>query len=363
MMRYPVSRPNIPVGAGALVLDCLRRNWVSAGLMVKEFERLLADTLDVDPARVVTTTSGTTALHLALVALGVGPGDEVLVPDLTYVATANAVLYTGARPVFVDVDPRTYCMDVERAERALTKRTKVVLPVHLYGQACDMRAVRSLYLPIIEDAAEGLFGTYLGERLGTISDVGCFSFFGNKLITTGEGGACVARDAKLAAHIRSLGGMCNDPNRRYNHLGLGFNYRMTDLQAAVGIPQLQDIYQTVGRRREIFGWYQARLKDAVTFPVALPRTQMAPWLVTCQLPADVNRDTVMALLTGDGIETRPTFVPMHEIYGAPDWDDFPVTNAISQQGISLPTYVGLSQDDVDIICDAFLYALVEARCA
>jgi perosamine synthetase len=330
--------------------------------MVKRFEHLLAEELDVEDDRVVTTTSGTTALHLALAALGIGPGDEVIVPDLTYIATVNAVKYVGATPVLVDVDPRTWCIDPERVAEAMTARTKAILPVHLYGQSCDMDALAEIArdwhgVPIVEDAAEGFCGTYHGRPFGTLGVIGCLSFFGNKLITTGEGGACVASTSTMAAKLRSLACMCNDPDRRYHHLGVGFNFRMSDLQAAVGIPQVEDLARTTRRRYQLFLRYRANLGRATILPTPMPNTVFAPWLFTCELPKHVNRDRVMAELAGDGIETRPTFVPMHEMFGAPDWDDFPNTNRISQQGISLPTYIDLTDADVDRICDALLFAM------
>lgn len=377
-MKYPVGRPFIPREAEDLVLQCIRSNWVSAGPMVKRFELLLADILGVHHDRVVMTSSGTTALHLALAALGIGAGDEVIIPDLTYVATRNAVLYTGATPVAVDIDPTTYCIDVRRIPEVITRRTRAILPVHLYGLAADMTAIANIAhehnLYVVEDAAEGFYGTYEGNRYGTLGDTACLSFFANKLVATGEGGACITRTRETALRVRSLAGMCNDPNRRYNHLGVGFNYRPTDLAAAIGIPQLETIASQVARRRQVFEWYQARLAGHVSWPRPLENTTLAPWLFTCELPANVSRDKVMTLMAAEGVETRPTFVPMHEQHphvtrtGYDRWGayvfppNFPVSDRVSRQGISLPTYVGLSEDDVDRIVDSFLFVMEEATC-
>ncbi len=369
-MRYPLSRPSVPPKARDLVLDCFDRNWFSAGPMVKRLETLLAAELKVPAHHVVLTSSGTTALHLALAALGIKAGDEVIVPDLTYVATVNAVKYVGATPVLVDVDPRTWCLDPERVRESMTGRTRAIVPVHLYGQACDMDALTAMAeiahewdgVPVIEDAAEGFGGSLRGRALGTLGAVGCLSFYGNKLITTGEGGACIASTPALAAKLRSMGSMCNDPARRYYHTDVGFNYRMSDLQAALGIPQVENLDRTIRRRHQLFIRYRVRLGAHVSLPLPRPDSVFAPWLFTCELPAGVNRDHVMRDLANVGIETRPTFVPMHEMFGAPDWDDFPHTNRIAQQGISLPTYPELTDADVERICDALLYAVELARC-
>ena len=356
---YPVSQPSLSEVERNLLLEAFDSTRISSGPMVKRFEEDFAKRLMVKHA--VACTSGTTSLHLALLALGIGPNDEVIVPDLTYVASANAVVYTGARPVFVDIDPKTFTLDVRLTANAITERTRAIMPVHLYGQACDLTSLQKLArwrkLALIEDAAEALGGAWHGQALGTLGDIGCFSFFGNKVITTGEGGMAVTHDDTLAARLRHLREMATDPNRRYFHNGLGFNYRMTDLQAAIGVGQLARADELIAKRRAVCERYASILCYHVFVPSGTPPVTPAPWLFTVELPERFSRDRVAALLATRGIETRPTFVPMHEMFGCPDWDDFPISDRVSRQGLSLPTYPDLSMEDVDFISREFLECL------
>jgi len=354
----PVSQPCLGFLERLLVNDCLDRGWLTYGPMVQRFERELAERLHVRHA--LATSNGTTALHVALVAAGIGPGDEVLVPNLTFVATANAVFYTGSRPVLVDVDPVTWCMSPTDAACKITPRTKAILPVHLYGVPCDMRGLQELAdihkLLIIEDAAEGLGGDHDGLPLGTLGHAGIFSFFGNKILTTGEGGAVVTNDDKLAERVYLLRGQAVDPARRYYHPEIGFNYRMTDLQAAVGIGQLSHLDQMLARRRDIFRLYQERL--CYYGSASCTRPGVAPWLYTLLLHTSARRDDLMTWLSGQGIETRPAFVPLSRLPMYRQADSlFPVSCHIGDNGISLPTFPDLSFEDVDRICDAVVTRL------
>lgn len=358
MIRYPVSRPCIGPAERDLVDECLRQTRLSMGTSVATFESLLAQRLGVE--HVVTTTSGTTALHLALVSLGIGPGDEVVVPDLTFVATANAVHYTGAKVVLADVDPNTWCIDPQELAAKVWRRTRAVVPVHLYGVPCEMNVFKALEGTgtfVIEDAAEGLGGSWEGHALGTIGDCGIFSFFGNKVLTTGEGGAVVTNDGALAARLRFLRGQALDPQRRYYHPEIGFNYRMTDLQAAVGCGQMTHLGDMLKRRREIITLYRQELAFHGFTPMELAHEQHAPWLFTLQLPPNVQRDNVMARLLLAGIETRPVFVPMHRLpmFKQDDWR-FPVASEIGDAAMSLPTYPELTNNDVQVICYEFVKA-------
>lgn len=354
MIRYPVSQPTLGPVERLLVNKALDDNRITQGAMVAEFEKILAGYLNVE--HVVATTSGTTALHLALAALGLGPGDEVLVPDLTFVATANAVAYTGARVVLVDVDPKTWCMDPADAQRKLTDRTRAIVPVHLYGVPCDMDALAVLAhnhgLVIIEDSAEGLGGSYEGYALGSLGQAGVFSFYGNKVVTCGEGGAVSTNSATLAGRLRFLRGQALDPERRYYHPEVGFNYRMTDLQAAVGIGQFSHLLEMLQQRREIVDLYSQLLCYYGVKPIVLPNTQHAPWLFTLQLNAGSKRDGLMRYLDARGIETRPVFVPLHRMpMYAGDDTEFPYASRLGDAGVSLPTYPGLTCHDVLSICD------------
>lgn len=366
----PVSQPTLGAAERKFLNRCLDNNELTYGSTVRSFEKALAEYLGV--RHVVTTSSGTTALHLALVSLGLKRGDEVLVPDLSFVATANAVFYTGARPVLVDVDPRTWCMDPADAAEKVTARTRAILPVHLYGVPCDMDALRELAsihaLHVVEDAAEGLGGTYDGRDLGTLGVAGTFSFYGNKVLTTGEGGAVSTDDDELAGRLFLLRGQAMDPQRRYYHPEIGFNYRMTALQAAIGCGQMMRLDQMLQRRRDLIRLYDDRLRAYAHAPVAhapaRAGTRNAPWLYTLELQEGVDRDAVATALATRGIETRPAFVPMHRLPMYRHTDrTFPHASRIGDCGLSLPTFPDLTFQQVDEICDAVIQVLTSKEVA
>jgi perosamine synthetase len=359
-MRYPVSRPCIGLYERHHVYECLDRVSLSQGEKVRFFEQVLGEYLE---ARfVVATTSGTTALHLVLAALGLGPGDEVLVPDVTFVATANAVSYTGATPILVDVNTASWCINTGSARNKITKRTRAIIPVHLYGVACEMTEIMSLAeahgLKVIEDAAEGLTGSFHNKMLGAIGDAGIYSFYGNKIITCGEGGAVSTNDEALYRRMYFLRGQALDPKRRYFHPEVGFNYRMTDVQAALGLGQLTHLRSMLLAREEVFAIYSERLREHGTIQSLPPYSVSAPWVFTLRLPSEVNRDGLMERLAERGIETRPGFVPLHRLpmFNHPD-TSYPVASRIADQLISLPTYADLKAEDVHTICDEFERAL------
>lgn len=352
MMRYPVSRPSVGPRELQLVTECVMQNQLTQGPMVAEFEARFAEKMECSYA--VACSSGTTALHLALAALGLGPGDEVLVPDLTFVATANAVRYTGAAVVLVDVDPYSWCLDVDKARMKVTPRTRAIVPVHLYGQPCDMTALalfaEAHALLIIEDAAQGLGGMYGNVPLGTLGDAGTFSFYGNKIITTGEGGMVVTDSVETAEKLRLLRGQGQSATTRYFHTVLGYNYRLTDLQAAFGIAQLEAFDAHLAQRQAVFAAYRQRLTSVGL--MCIPPSG-APWLFTVILPDNVSRPRVQASLLEQGIDTRPVFVPLHRLpmYAGNGSDaDFKVASYLGDHGLSLPTYPYLSTTGVDFIC-------------
>lgn len=356
-MKYFVSQPTLHQTEQDLVAETLRNNRLTYGPSVQHFERLIADYVGTRYA--LCTTSGTTALHLAFTALGLGPGDEVLVPDLTYVSTADAVIYTGAKPVLVDLRPDSWQIDVNDARRKVTARTRAIAPVHLYGVACDMNAIQQLAsehgLLVVEDAAEGFSGEYYGMKLGALSDVGIFSFYGNKIITAGEGGAVVTNSKQLVDRMHALRGMAMSTTQRYFHYDVGFNYRMTDLQGALGIGQMHHLSEMLHERARIFALYTSRLyrHDVGVTPVAPAFSRSAPWVFTLQLNGDISRDELMVQLAAEGIETRPGFVPLHRMPMFLHSDrEFPVACSIGDRAISLPTYPALTDADVHVICDA-----------
>jgi len=285
MDRIFVASPALHGRELDYVTEAVESTWISShGRFIDAFEREFADFCQTKHA--ITTNNGTTALHLALVGLGIGPGDEVLVPTVTYIATANAVTYCGATPVLVDVLPGTLNIDPEAARAAITERTRAIIPVHLYGEAADMDAVTSLAfehgLYVVEDAAEAHGARFEGRPVGGFGHAGMFSFFGNKIITTGEGGMIVTNDDEYAARIRLYRGQGMDPTRRYWFPVVGYNYRMTNVQAAIGLAQFERVEAALARRAEVRARYDELLEPLLSTrlerPPADPRTTRVDWL-------------------------------------------------------------------------------------
>ncbi|MCL6452135.1 MAG: DegT/DnrJ/EryC1/StrS family aminotransferase [Alicyclobacillus sp.] len=359
--RYPVSRPALRGNERRYVLDCLDSGWVSSnGPYVERFEAALAAHCQTSYA--VACSNGTTALHLALVALGAGPGDEVILPTLTFVATANAVIYCGAKPVFVDVDPLTWNIDPERVEAAVTPQTKGVIAVHLFGHPADMDALHAIAdrhgLFVLEDAAEAIGALYRNRPVGQLAHAAAFSFYGNKIVTTGEGGAVTTQQAELAERMRRLRAHASHPSRRYWHDEVGYNYRMTNVQAAIGVGQLEHLDWHIAQRRRVAAAYVRSLQDcdAIVLPVERPWAKSACWMFSILLAhgGTRERDQLMHALAADGIETRPFFYPMHVLppyRGLQPDADFPVANRVAASGLNLPTYADLTEPDVQWIAE------------
>lgn len=354
----PVAHPLFLGNESAYVSECLDTEWVSSlGRFVSQFENGFAEFCGVDHA--VSCSSGTSALHLALLALGVRPGDEVLVPAMTYIATANAVTYCGATPVFIDSEMATFNLDPGCIERAITSRTKGMIPVHLYGHPAEMDAINAIAarhgLFVVEDAAQAHGAEYRGRRAGSLAELATFSFFGNKIITTGEGGMVVGRDQSLMDQIRLLKGQGVDPDRRYWFPVVGYNYRMTNIQAALGLAQLEKIDEHLDRRRRIAEMYQRRLESAqdwLKLPSTAPGVRHAFWMYTVLCPEGSDRDAIANALLQVGIETRPAFYPLHLMppYREPE-GAYPNSEAIGRRGLSLPMHGKLTDDDLDYICN------------
>jgi perosamine synthetase len=308
-------------------------------------------------------SNGTVALHLALVALGVGVGDEVLLPSLTFVATANAVKYVGAEPVFVDVDPATWAIDPNLIAQRITPRTKGIIVVHLYGHPADMDAINAVAaahgLWVIEDAAEAHFAHYKGSPVGSMSTMATFSFFGNKAITCGEGGAITLNDPELAAHVRQLRGQGMDPKRRYYFPIIGYNYRLTNVACAILCAQLEHREMLIGRRKRVFTAYDERLAGipGIGFQPVASWAEPTPWLYSIVVNEDEYgrpRDELMALLADHGIESRPFFIPIHSLPpyregSARRGERLPITDFLGSSGMNLPTFGELTDDEIDQI--------------
>jgi perosamine synthetase len=347
------------------VLDCLDTNWISSnGKYIGAFEEAFAAFCGVKHA--VAANNGTTALHLALVALDLQPGDEVIVPTVTYIATANAVRYCGATPVLVDVCADTMNIDPAQVEKKITPRTRGIIPVHLYGHPADMAPLQEIArkhkLWLLEDAAEAHGAEVNGKRIGAIGDCAIFSFFGNKIVTTGEGGMITTNDDALAARLRLYRGQGVDPNRRYWFPVIGYNYRMTNIQAAIGLAQMETIDAALRDRQALAKMYDealAPLADKLVLPTTRPGMHHVYWMYTVFLRkgGEAERDAVMRALDEQGIETRPVFYPMHVLPPYLEDTAYPVADEWAQRGMNLPTHQFLTRDDINRIAAALRNAL------
>lgn len=343
MQQIQIARPDMRRREFRTILDAFLSSWISSkGPYVEKFEQEFRTFVGTDHA--VAVSNGTVALHLALLALDIGPGDEVIVPDLTFAATINAVLYCGATPVIVDVDPKSWCMNAAAVKQACTPRTKAIIPVHLYGRPAEMGPIAEFAaqrgIGLIEDCAEAPGARYGGRPVGQFGDVSCFSFYANKIVTTGEGGMCLTRSPELAQSIRLLRDHGITPSRSYWHERVGYNYRITNLQAAIGHAQLWRVDETLARNRHITEMYQEALKGipGVRLPPPLdPVYEPVVWLSCVQVPAE-KRDTVLRAAFDAKIETRPFF---HSLSTLPPYEKYarycPTSLELAATGINLPT--------------------------
>jgi perosamine synthetase len=350
--RISISSPILLGKEMGYVLEAVEKVQLSwHGEFVGRFERDFARFCGVEFA--ATCCNGTAALHLALLALGIGPGDDVFLPALTYVATANAVHYVGANPVFCDVNRKTWCLDPNEVESAIRKssRPACILPVHLYGVPAQMDVLVDLAnhydVKIVEDAAEAHGAIFGGNRTGSMGDIGVFSFFANKLLTTGEGGMLTTNDQELIERIRLYRGQGETPGRKFIHEVVGYNYRMTNLQAAVGVAQLETFERHLAAHSRVGRAYFNVLRDSeFELQDAPTGVTYTPWLFSVLLPEHVDRDDVIYKLDRVGVETRPVFPPTttFSMYAR---DTPPHTLEIARRGISLPTHGDLTQRDIN----------------
>lgn len=362
-VHLPIAAPVFQGNELRYVTECVLTNWISSqGRFVTEFERAFAKFSGVKHG--VAVSNGTVALHLALVLAGIGPGDEVIVPTLTFVATANAVRHAGGTPVFVDSEPNTWTIDPMQVAKKITARTKAIMPVHLYGHPADMDPIMELAhrhrLIVIEDAAEAHGAMYKGKRVGSIGHVGCFSFYGNKIITTGEGGMLTTNDDRLADQARLLRDHGMSRTRKYWHEVVGFNYRLTNLQAAVGVAQIERIEMILDQRAAIAAHYRELLHgdDRLELPVQATWAEPVVWMYTILLKEGIARDAVMAALDTEGIDVRPMFHPVHLMPPYATTEPFPIAEALSRQGLSLPTWVPMGRAEIERVCAVLQTSLV-----
>jgi len=352
--KIAVYQPSLHGNESKYVNECLNSTWISSkGSFVDKFEKAFSEYIDV--AHSISVCNGTVALHLALEAAGIGVGDEIIVPSLTYIASANAIKYTGANPVFVDVDINTWQMSPDCLSKSITKNTRAVVVVHLYGQACNMKDIVSICkkhdLLIIEDCAEALGTFYDGKHVGTFGDISTFSFYGNKTITTGEGGMVCTRNAALHKRALKLRNQGLADGKEYMHDVIGYNYRMTNICAAIGLAQLERIKDILAMKRTLYNSYSQKLDG---LPLILhseaENTIHSFWMVNLLLDDAEHRDPLRAHLLSFGIETRPVFNPIHSMppYRSVDID-LPITSTIAARGISLPSWPELQEQQISFI--------------
>lgn len=370
----PVAQPIIAKNAKKYVSECLTSGWVSSqGEYVAKFEDAFARFIGVKYA--VATSSGTSALHLALAALNIGKGDEVIIPALTMIAAALPVIYQGATPVLVDSEPDTGNIDVTKIEEKITKRTRVIIAVHLHGHPVDMEPLLKLAkkyrLAVVEDAAEAHgAGIRIKNnesrsmkqgwvKVGSLGDIGCFSFYGNKIITTGEGGMAVTNHKKLAERMRSLQNLARTPGKHFLHQEIGFTYRMSALQAALGLAQLEEVNRFIEKKREIAALYNKLLSQSeglITLPLEKAYARSIHWQygILLNKESKLHRDKLAKYLAKRDIETRTFFVPLHEQpafekLGFFRGEKYPVAEDLSTRGICLPSGLAISKKDIHFV--------------
>jgi perosamine synthetase len=359
--QIPLSAPSLGRKELEYVVDCLESTWISsAGKYVDRFEQAYAEVAGTKHA--IACSNGTVALHLALVALGLRPGDEVLVPTLTFVACANSVVYCGGKPVFVDVDREIWSIDASKLEAQITDKTRGIIAVHLRGHPADMDAVvgiaRRHGLFVVEDAAQSHGAQLRGRPVGSLGDIATFSFYGNKMITTGEGGMITTDNDDLAKQIRLLKNQGMTKEHRYWHPVVGYNYRLTNLQAAIGVAQLERLAELLARHREVASWY----KEALTGVRGLWWQREKEWarhawwqfVVIIEDEFGADRDAVINRLQANGVDARRLYYPMHQqpIYEeSARGREYPVADYLAARGVCLPTWSGLKREDVHYVCE------------
>jgi perosamine synthetase len=356
----PVCEPKLGTKELEYVIDAVKTNWISSkGKYIDEFEKRFAEYCNAKHG--IACSNGTVAIHLALASLGIKAGDEVIIPTFTMIATVNPVTYTGAKPVLVDSEPKTWNMDPEKIEEKITPRTKAIMVMHTYGHPCDMGPINEIAeehdLYVLEDAAEAHGAEYKGKKVGALGDAGCFSFYANKIITTGEGGMVVTNDDQIAEMARLLRDQAFE-KKRFLHRYVGYNYRMTNLQAAVGVGQMDLIDESVVTRRKNAMLYNSLLKDVdgVTLPPEAPWAKNVYWMYTVLIEDSygMSRDSFMEYMKQKGIDSRAAFYPIHiqPVYQKQyEGEKYPVAEEIGRKGVNLPSGNTLTNDQIKLIAD------------
>lgn len=377
----PVNEPKIAKNAQKYILDCIRTGWISSsGSYISRFETEFARYLGVEYA--VTTSSGTTALHLALASIGIGPQDEIIIPDLTIISCAFAVMYLGANPIPVDVDPKTGNIDPKKIEGKITKKTKAIMVVHLYGHPSDLKPIMKIAkkhkLLLIEDAAEAHGAEYLSavsnlknrpewKKVGSFGDVACFSFYGNKIITSGEGGMVVTNNKRIYERAILLKDLAHSKKRRFLHEEIGYNFRLTNLQAALGLAQLEEIDKYIDRKRDIAQTYNMGLQNIehLELPVEMPWAKNVYWMYAIRLKKNIkiNRDIFREKLKQTGVDTRGFFIPLHSQPVLRKFkfkeQDYLVSKDLSVRGLYLPSGLAIKNSQLRNVIKAIKKVISE----
>ena len=352
----PVSKPSITQKEIDYVTKAVESGWVSSlGKYIDRFEQEFAKYCGTEYA--ISTSNGTNALHLALVGLGIKKDDEVIIPDLTFIATANSVKYTGAKVITVDIQQDTLCIDPIKIEEAITPNTKAIIPVHLYGHPAEMDKIKEISakhnLIIIEDAAEAHGAKINGEKVGSLGDVGVFSFYGNKIITSGEGGMITTSNKKLYHRLKDLRDHAMDKNKRYWHNEVGYNYRMTNLQAALGLAQFERIDQFINKRIQIMHWYEEGLKNIqgikLNYQASWAKNVYWQGCIEIDGYTEIMRNKLCGNLKAKNIDSRPYFYPISDMPMYPSTET-PIAHKLYKEGLNLPTFYDLSELEVEVIC-------------
>ena len=353
----PVHQPVLDGNEKKYVMNCMNTGWISSqGGYIGKFEKKFAEFCNVKHA--IATTSGTSALHLCTAALNLGKGDEVIMPSFTMIAPALAIAYTGAKPVFVDAEPKSWTIDSSKIKDKITKKTKAIMPVHIYGHPCYMDKIMEIAkkynLYVIEDAAEAHGALYKGKKAGSFGHVNAFSCYSNKIVTTGEGGIVVTDDDKIAERVRSLKDFCFDKERRYFHSSMGFKYPMTNIQAAIGLAQLEKIERTIEEKRKMAATYNKYLKNikGITTPFEDKIVKNVYWMYGILVDGEfgIPRDAVKKELYAMGVDTRFFFIGMHKQPPFKTSEKFPVTDYLSEHGFYLPSSTNLTEKQIRHIC-------------
>jgi len=355
-IKIPIYQPSLDGNEKKYVNECLDSSWISSkGKFIGQFENKFAEYIGIDHATAV--SNGTVALHLALVTLGIGEGDEVIVPSFTYIASVSTIVITGAKPVFVDSIENTWQIDPADVRNKITPKTKAIMAVHIYGHPCEMDELKKIakehHIFLIEDCAEAIGSKYKGKHVGTFGDISTFSFYGNKTITTGEGGMVITNDETLydrAYHLK-MHGLAK--YREYWHDVIGFNYRMTNICAAIGLAQLETVKERIVRKRELRDWYNKFLEGVPVKPHGeYGEVYHSYWMYTILTSTPKIREDLREHLSKAGIETRPSFYPVHTMpMFSQKFQKLPVAEYLGWCGINLPSFPGLTKESVKFIAE------------